>query len=234
MADILSSFFGSKTQVPKAVTVNAADEANKAANYNISQANQFGSYAGNLTKYMKDLFNQTVNPQANQAENTYYNNANQLATTGTTSAVQNYQQYARRLGLEQASSTGAPISSQYGQSLGGSFSIEKILQNQLQGSSMLNQYGQQQNQLAQSFMQPALQTYSANLSSPGQFISTALSNAQMQNQMGLTAATANAQANPFGGFLANAGATVGGSILGGTTGGLGSSLGNQIFKTIFS
>jgi len=231
---LLSDLFGSKVDVPQAVTVDATKEANKASNYNISQANKFSSYAGNLTSYMKDLFNQTVNPQATQASNTYYNNANQLATTGSTSAVQNYQQYARRLGLEQAASTGAPISSQYGQSLGGSFSINQILQNQVQGSNMLNTYSNQQNQLAQSFMQPALQTYSANLSSPGQFISTATSNAQMQNGMNLQSAQSNAQADPFGNFLTNSASTVGGSILGGTTSGLGSNLGSSIFKTLFS
>lgn len=220
MADILGDLFGSRPNIPNPVTVNPTQVSNQAAGYNTSQIGNYENYAPGFTNFVSNLYSNTVNPQATAAQNTQYNIGNQLATQGYTSAQGDFLNYARQQGLESAASTGAPLSGSFAQGLGTNISMQQILGNQLQGTSLLNNYAQNQQGLAQSFMQPSMGLFQQNLSSPGQFLSTAQGNANTQNQFNLASANANAQADPFGNFLTSSFNTVLGKVAGAYTGGL--------------
>lgn len=202
MSDPLSYFFGSKVNIPEAKTVDPTQAATSAANFNQTQANQFGKWAPGLTNMVQGLFNDAY-PQVNAALNTNANLGQQLATTGTTSAMTNAMNYYRQLGLQTAAATGAPISSAFAQNLGGSLGAQQILSNQLQGSQILSGVTSQGGQLGMQQLQPALGVLNSNLSTPSQFMNTELQNAQMQNQQGILKSEYDAQANPAGSWMVN-------------------------------
>lgn len=220
MAGILGDLFGSRAKIPDPVTVDATAEANKAADYNTSQIGNYENYAPGFTDFIKNLYSQTVNPQATQAQNTQYNLGNQLATQGYSDVQSNFLNYARQQGLEQAASTGAPLSGSFAQGLGTNISMQQLLGNQLQGTSLLNNYAQNQQSLAQSFINPSLSVFNNDLSNPGQFLSVAQNNAATQNQFNMASAQAASQASPFGNFLTSTFNTVLGKVAGAYSGGL--------------
>lgn len=213
MASILDSIFGSKVKVPDAVTVDAAAEAKKAASYNQDQLTAFKDYASDSSEFMKNLFSQ-LSPNLQSALDTNYSVGTQLATTGTTKAATGALDYYRRLGLETAAATGAPVSSQFSQNLGGSLGIMQILQNQIQGTNILAQNASQQQSVTGQYLNPAMATFSSSLTNPATFISAAVGNANTTNQMNLAKAQADAAADPFGNYMANLFSTVVGSLAG--------------------
>jgi hypothetical protein len=178
---ITDSLFGTKS-APTLSQTDYSQAAQQGATYNQSQIPEFENYGTGLTQYMSNLFNKTVNPQALSAQNTQYNLGNQLATTGQTSAMGNFEQYARQMGLQNAAATGAPLSGSFAQGLGTNLSEQQILQNQLQGSNMLGAYAQNQQGLAQSFAQPALGVLNASLVNPQVFMQGAAANNAIANQ----------------------------------------------------
>lgn len=210
---LLDSLFGSKVNIPSAVTVDPTKAAQGAASFNQSQAGQFQQYAPQLTDFIHNLFSQQY-PQVGQALQTNSNLGQQLATTGTTKAMTDAMAYYRQLGLQTAASTGAPISSAFAQNLGGSLGAQQILQNQLQGSNILNGVTSQGGQLGMQQLQPAFGVLNSSLTTPGQFMQTESANAQAQNQQGILASEYNAQANPAATYLMQILSSVGGQAAG--------------------
>lgn len=210
MASILDNIFGSKVNVPNAVTVDASAEANKAASYNKEQLAGFKDYAGDVASFMQNLY-KNISPNIQGALDTNYSVGTQLATTGTTKATKSALDYYRRIGLETAAATGAPVSSQYAQNYGGSLAATQILNNQIQGTNILAQNANQNTNLTNTYVAPALTTFQASLANPNAFISAAQGNATAQNQMNLYGAQANASADPFGNYIANLFSTAAGN-----------------------
>lgn len=225
MASPLDFFFGSKVQIPNAVTVDPNQAATTAQGINAAGTNSatsaFGSYAPQLTSLIQNLFNNAY-PQVGQALNTNSSLGTQLATTGSTSAANNAMAYYRQLGLQTAGATGAPISSAFAQNLGGSLGAQQIIQNQQAGSGILSGVAQQGGQLGMQMLQPALNTFGSNLQSnlttPGQVMSTQANNASMQNQQNVLQAQYNSQANPAGAWMVNEMATIFNTLLGSASG----------------
>lgn len=178
---ILGSIFGT-SKAPTLSTTDYTAAANQGASYNSGLINQYESYAPGFTDFIKNLYNNTVNPQATSAQNTQYNIGNQLATNGYTDAQSNYLSFARQQGLEAAAATGAPTSSAFTQSLGNNLGMQQILNNQLQGTNLLNNYSQNQQQLAQSFMQPSLNVMNRSFVNPTAFMQGAAANNSISNQ----------------------------------------------------
>lgn len=202
MASILDSLFGKKVSAPDAVTVDATAEAKKASAYNQEQLTNFQGYSADTVKFMQNLIN-TTNPNISGALNTNYNLGTELATTGTTKAARGALDYYRRIGLETAAATGAPVSSQFSQNYGGSFGASQILANQTAGSNILATNTNQNMQLLNTELSPALSTLNASYASPSSFISAAQTNAGAVNQSNLIKAQADSSASPFGNFIAS-------------------------------
>ena len=155
MPSILGSVFGTPAKAPDLTQTDYTAAANQGAAYNQSQIGNYESYAPGFTNFIKNLYGQTVNPQATAAQNTQYNLGNQLATQGYSNAQSNFLNYSRTLGLENAAATGAPVSGTFAQGLGTNIGMQQILQNQLQGQGILGNYAQNQQNLAQGFMAPS-------------------------------------------------------------------------------
>jgi hypothetical protein len=218
MGDILSSLFGSKVQIPNAVTVDPNAAAGTAQNINQNAANSYGNYAPGLTSLIQGLFNNAY-PQVGAALNTNSNLGEQLATTGTTSVQQNAMNYYRSLGLQTAAATGAPVSSAFSQNLGGSLGAQQLLQNQEQGSNILSGVESQGASLGMAQLQPSFGVLQSNLTTPGQVMSTDLSNAQMTNQQNVLQAQYNSQPNPAAAWMINEVATIFNTLVGKAAGG---------------
>ena len=195
----VTSLFGGGASAPDLSQTNYSAAAQQGATYNQSQIPQYEQYAPGLNSFMKSQYNSLVNPQATQAQNTEFNLGNQLATQGYTNAQSNFLNYSRTLGLENAASTGAPISGSFAQGLGTNLGMQQILGNQLQGQNLLNNYSTNQQGLAQSFEQPAQGILNSTLVSPGLFMQGAAANNAIANQNSYIN-FANSQNN---GFLGN-------------------------------
>lgn len=164
--------------------VNAilSNSAKTAQSLNNSAFNDFSKNAKSSSEFMQQLFNQ-LSPNTQNALNTNYQIGSELATTGSTKAAKNALDYYRRLGLETAAGTGAPVSSQFSQNLGGSLAVNQILQNQIQGTNILSQNASQQNSMMQTYIAPAMETMRANFLNPNQYASMSLQGATYNNQI---------------------------------------------------
>lgn len=179
---ILDSLFSKPQGAPDQSQTDYTAAANQGAAYNAGQISNFESYSPGFTSFIKNLYGSTVNPQATSAQNTQFNVGNQLATQGYTSAQGDFFNFARQQGLESAAATGAPVSSAFGQNLGTSLGAQTVLQNQLQGTNLLNSYSQNQQNLALGFMAPSQQILSSSLVSPTAFMQGAAANNTIANQ----------------------------------------------------
>jgi hypothetical protein len=179
---LFDSLFSTPKGAPTLSQTDYTAAANQGAAYNSGLLNQYEQYAPGITDFVKNLYGQTVNPQAIQAQQTQFDIGNQLATQGHTNAQSNFEQYARTMGLQNAAASGAPVGGSFAQSYGTSLGLQQILGNQLQGTSLLNNYAQNQQGLAQGFMQPAQSTLSASQVSPTAFMQGAAANNQIANQ----------------------------------------------------
>ena len=215
---LLDSIFGSKVQIPSAVTVDPTQAAGQAQGINANAASAYGSYAPQLTHLIQGLFNNAY-PQVGQALNTNANLGQQLATTGTTSVQTNAMNYYRQLGLQTAAATGAPVSSAFAQNLGGSLGAQQLLQNQEAGSGILSGVAQQGSSLGMSMLAPSEGILNSSLTTPGQIMSTELSSAQMQNQQNVLKSQYDSQPNPAAAWMVNEVATIFNTILGKAAGG---------------
>lgn len=213
----LDNLFGSKVQIQQAPTVDPGASAQSAQNINQNAVSAFGNYAPQLAGYVQNLFNQQ-NPNVQAGLNTNYNLGTQLANTGTTSAMTGAMNYYRQLGLQTAAATGAPVTSAFAQNLGGSLGANQILQNQLQGSSILGQNTQQQSQLGMQFLQPSYGVLSSSLTTPSQVAGIGLQNASLTNSQNNLASQANAQANPAAAWMVNEVATIFNNLAGSAAG----------------
>lgn len=207
MSSPLDFFFGSKVQLPNPTTVNPTQSANTAQQINSNAAGAFGNYAPGLTDLVQNLFNNAY-PQVGAALNTNSATGQSLATTGTTPAMTNAMNYYRQLGLQTAAATGAPVSSAFGQNLGGSLGAQQILSNQLQGTNILSGVAQQGGQLGMQMLQPSFGILNSSLTTPGQVMQNAQQNASTINEMGVAQSQYNAQANPAGAWMVNELATI--------------------------
>lgn len=217
MAGLLDSIFGSKVNIPTAITVDPTAAATTAQGINTTATNNYNQYGPQLTSLIQGLFNNAY-PQVNQALNTNSNLGQQLATTGTTSAQTNAMNYYRTLGLQTAAATGAPVSSAFSQNLGGSLGAQQILQNQQAGSGILSGVTSQESQLGMQMLQPSFGVLQSNLTSPGQVMSTETSNAQMMNEQNVLKAQYASQPNPAAAWMMNEITGILNSIVGGYTG----------------
>jgi len=179
---LFDSLFGTPKGAPDLSQTDYTAAANQGSAYNQGQIGQYEQYAPGFTDFIKNLYGQTVNPQATAAQNTQYNIGNQLATNGYTQAQGNFEQYARTMGLQNAAASGAPVGGSFAQSYGTSLGLQQILGNQLQGTSLLNNYASNQQNLAQGFMQPSQNVMGSSLVNPQAFMNGAQANNQIANQ----------------------------------------------------
>lgn len=180
--DIIGNLFSKPDAVPLMGTLDLNKTLGNAAAYNVGTIDQFKEYAPDLTGFMSSLYNQTVNPQALDAQNKAYSIGNQLVDKGSTDLQGDFFSYARRMGLETASATGMPISGSFTQSYGANLGAQQLYQNQLKGLDILGVQQRNDQGLAQGFMQPAMGLFQTNLVTPGQAIGVGQYNNEIGNQ----------------------------------------------------
>lgn len=180
--DFLDDIFGKPDASPTLKTTDYAGAAKQGAKYNWGQLAEFEKQAPGLTRFMRGLFNESFGAKGRQAEDTLFNLGTQLANTGQTDLQGDFMAYSRRLGLENAAATGAPLSGSFGQSLASSYGANRILGQQLTGANILGNYAQTQANRAFSFSQPAQQVLQSNLINPQAFMQGAQQNNDIVNQ----------------------------------------------------
>lgn len=184
MPSVLGSLFSKPDPVPTMPELDINGILKQGSSYNQGLLNQFQQYAPGQATFMQNLFN-TLSPQVQQAQNQNFSLGTQLATQGFSNAQKGALDYYRQLGLQTAAATGAPLSSQYAQNLGGSIGVQSVLQNQEAGAGLLNQTAQFQNQLSNQDLTQANSTLQANQINPTSLFAPSEYNNQIQGQNAL-------------------------------------------------
>jgi hypothetical protein len=179
---IFDSLFSSPDAAPLLDTINIDQTLKKGTDFNIDQFKQFEEYAPGQTQFIQNLFNQSYGAQGKAADQAQFDIGTQLVNKGQTNLMGDFFDYARRQGLETAAATGAPISGSFAQGLGSSLGAKSLMQNQITGINLLNNYGQTQGARAQGFMRPSLNLLQQNYVSPTARFGLEQYNNQIANQ----------------------------------------------------
>lgn len=180
--DILGSLFSKPDATPLMDKLDLKKTLGEGADYNIGTIDKFKEYAPDLTNFMSDLYKQTVDPRALDAQSKAYSIGNQLADKGQTDLMGDFFDYARRQGLETAAATGSPISGSFTQSYGANLGAQQLYKNQLQGLNILGGQADRDRSLSQGFMNPALGLFQQNMVTPGQALGVGQYNNEIGNQ----------------------------------------------------